>query len=51
MAGVLEAYRAILIYHTLPGPSIYYSAGVSILALVIGYWMFKRLEFQFADII
>jgi lipopolysaccharide transport system permease protein len=51
MAGVLEAYRAILIYHTLPGPSIYYSAGVSILALVIGYWVFKRLEFQFADII
>ena len=51
MAGVLEAYRAILLYDTLPGPSIYYSAGVSILALVIGFWIFKRLEFQFADII
>jgi lipopolysaccharide transport system permease protein len=51
MAGVLEAYRAILLYHTLPGPNIYYSAGVSVLALVIGYWVFKRLEFQFADII
>jgi lipopolysaccharide transport system permease protein len=51
MAGVLEAYRAILLYNTLPGPNIYYSAGVAILALVIGYWVFKRLEFQFADII
>jgi lipopolysaccharide transport system permease protein len=51
MAGVLEAYRAILLYNTLPGPHIYYSAGVSILFLVIGYWIFKRLEFQFADII
>jgi lipopolysaccharide transport system permease protein len=51
MAGVLEAYRAILLYHTLPGPTIYYSAGVAILALVLGYWVFKRLEFQFADII
>jgi lipopolysaccharide transport system permease protein len=51
MAGVLEAYRAILLYHTLPGQHIYYSAGVAIIALVIGYWIFKRLEFQFADII
>jgi lipopolysaccharide transport system permease protein len=51
MAGVLEAYRAILLYHTLPGPSIYYSAGVALIILVFGYWVFKRLEFQFADII
>jgi lipopolysaccharide transport system permease protein len=51
MAGVLEGYRAILLYNTLPGQSIYYSAGVSILFLLLGYWIFKRLEFQFADII
>jgi lipopolysaccharide transport system permease protein len=51
MVAVLEAYRAILLYNTLPGPQIFYSAGVSILILIIGYWVFKRLEFQFADII
>lgn len=51
MAGVLDAYRAILLYHELPGPSIFYSAGVALLVLVLGYLVFKRAEFQFADVI
>jgi lipopolysaccharide transport system permease protein len=51
MAGILEAYRAILLYHQLPDPSIFISAGVAILVLALGYSVFKRAEFQFADII
>jgi lipopolysaccharide transport system permease protein len=51
MAGVLEAYRSVLLYHSLPGPNIYLSAGVALLVLALGYWLFKRAEFQFADII
>jgi lipopolysaccharide transport system permease protein len=51
MAGVLEAYRAVLLYHNLPGQNLYISAGVAIVVLALGYWLFKRAEFQFADII
>lgn len=51
MAGILEAYRAVLLYQTLPG---FYLVAASLVALVIflaGYWFFKRVEFQFADIV
>ncbi len=52
MAGVLEAYRAVLLYHKTPDAmNILLSAVVALLILVIGYWLFKRAEFQFADII
>jgi len=51
MAGVLEAYRAILLYQTIPGANIFISAGMAVFVLAIGYWLFKRAEFQFADII
>jgi lipopolysaccharide transport system permease protein len=51
MVGVLDAYRAILLHQTLPDKSIFVSIGFAILALVLGYWLFKRAEFQFADII
>jgi lipopolysaccharide transport system permease protein len=51
MAGVLESYRAILLYRQPPDVSVLISAGVSILMLFIGYWLFKRVEFQFADVI
>ena len=51
MAGVIEAYRAVLLNQTLPGPYFLLSAGVAVLALVFGYWFFKRVEFQFADVV
>lgn len=51
MAGILESYRAILLYRELPDTSVLISAGVAIIVLLIGYWLFKRVEFQFADII
>jgi lipopolysaccharide transport system permease protein len=51
MAGVLEGYRAILLYQNLPGTSLLFSAGVALLILVLGYLLFKRVEFQFADVI
>ena len=51
MVGVLDAYRNILLYRSFPAPSIFISAGVAILLLTFGYWLFKRVEFQFADII
>ncbi|MFN8487841.1 MAG: ABC transporter permease [Caldilineaceae bacterium] len=51
MAGVLEAYRAVLLYKTLPGAYLWTSGLVALVIVVAGYWFFKRVEFQFADII
>lgn len=51
MAGVLEAYRSVILYQQLPGSYIFLSSGVALLLFLIGYWFFKRVEFQFADVI
>lgn len=51
MAGILEAYRAILLYQTLPGYPLLVSGIEALLILAFGYWLFKRVEFQFADIV
>lgn len=51
MAGILEGYRAVLLFHTMPPPSLYISAAVALIVLVFGYVFFKRVEFHFADIV
>jgi lipopolysaccharide transport system permease protein len=51
MAGILESYRAVLLYQTLPGYYLLQAGLVSFLILVAGYWFFKRVEFLFADIV
>jgi lipopolysaccharide transport system permease protein len=51
MAGVIEAYRSVLLHQEMPGISFSISAGIAIVILLIGYWFFKRVEFNFADVI
>jgi len=51
MAGILESYRAIILYQELPGYYLLISIGMAVITLVIGYWFFKRVEFQFADVV
>jgi lipopolysaccharide transport system permease protein len=51
MAGIIEAYRSILLYQELPGPYFALSSIVSVFTLLFGYWFFKRVEFQFADVV
>lgn len=51
MAGILETYRNILLYGEPPGAYLIPSAITSFLVLFFGYWLFKRLEFLFADIV
>lgn len=51
MAGILEAYRDVIIHGALPGSYLYLSVGISIFVLMIGFWFFKRVEPQFADIV
>ena len=51
MNGIIEAYRDVLLRSQYPGPYLLSSMGISLLIFVIGYWFFKRVEFQFADIV
>ena len=51
MAGVLEAYRDVLLNRQWPGAYLIPSALAALAVLLIGYWFFKRVEFQFADIV
>jgi lipopolysaccharide transport system permease protein len=51
MAGIIEAYRAILLYQRVPGSYLLLSMVVALVALLIGYWLFKLLEAQFADVV
>jgi lipopolysaccharide transport system permease protein len=51
MAGILEAYRAVVLYREIPGYYIFISFGMAASLFLIGYWFFKRVEFQFADVV
>jgi lipopolysaccharide transport system permease protein len=51
MAGVLEAYRDILLNSRAPGPYLVPSAVISAIIFVVGFWFFKKVEFQIADIV
>ncbi|HMN30113.1 MAG TPA: ABC transporter permease [Caldilineaceae bacterium] len=51
MAGVIEAYRSVLLQQQLPGAYLSISACAAIIVFLVGYWLFKRLEFQFADVV
>jgi len=51
MAGILEAYRAVLLYQKFPGESLIIAGLESLVLLILGYWFFKRVEYKFADII
>jgi lipopolysaccharide transport system permease protein len=51
MAGIIEAYRAIILYQRVPGYYFLISIGMAVILFWIGYWFFKRVEFQFADVV
>jgi lipopolysaccharide transport system permease protein len=51
MAGIITAYRAVLLDGQLPGPYLAVAGVISLVIFVAGYWFFKRVEFQFADIV
>lgn len=51
MAGILVGYRDVLLNGSPPGLYFLPSIIEAIFILVAGYWFFKRVEFQFADII
>ncbi len=51
MAGVTAAFRDVLLEGQLPGPYLAQAALVALLVFLAGYWFFKRVEFQIADIV
>jgi lipopolysaccharide transport system permease protein len=51
MAGVIEAYRSVMLYGTAPAPTFFISIAMAVLVLFLGLFVFKKVEVQFADII
>ncbi|HSH00915.1 MAG TPA: ABC transporter permease [Anaerolineae bacterium] len=52
MAGILEAYRAVWLYGQWPdSSSLLLSATISFFLLIFGYFFFKRVEINFADVV
>jgi lipopolysaccharide transport system permease protein len=51
MAGILQSYRDVLLLSAPPGHYLGYAALSSITIFLLGYWLFKRVESTFADII
>ena len=51
MVSVIESYRSILLRGELPVPELLGAGLISLAVFIIGYWFFKRMEFQFADIV
>lgn len=51
MNGIIEAYRDVLLRSQLPGGYLMPAVVVAAAAFVFGYRFFKRVEFQFADIV
>ncbi|MEZ4867707.1 MAG: ABC transporter permease [Caldilineaceae bacterium] len=51
MAGILEAYRAVLLDGNPPGLHLMLSGSMALIIAAAGYWFFKRTEFQFADVV
>jgi lipopolysaccharide transport system permease protein len=50
MTGIIEAYRSVLLYGTLPDPALFGPAAALAIVLLPAAWLlFHRLEFQFAE--
>ena len=52
MVGIIDAYHQVILYHNHPN-FLYLSISllVSLLLFNGGYWLFKKMEFKFADVI
>lgn len=51
MAGIITAYRDVLLYESLPGYYLLTAGLISLISLVAGYLFFKAVEFKFADVV
>jgi homopolymeric O-antigen transport system permease protein len=49
MTGIIEAYRSVLLYGTLPPASFWPALAATVILLPAAWLLFHRLEFQFAE--
>lgn len=51
MAGILTAYREVLLNQQAPGSYFLLAAVISTVVFLAGYWFFRRVELRFADVV
>jgi lipopolysaccharide transport system permease protein len=51
MVGIIEGHRAILLRGEAPDDSLLVAGAMSVVIFAIGYAVFKKVEFKFADIV
>lgn len=51
MVGIIESYRDLLLRGRMPDTYLLAAAVVATAVFVAGYWLFKRVEYRFADIV
>jgi lipopolysaccharide transport system permease protein len=51
LAGLIEAYRNVLLEQRPPGDGFVMATVIAVVTFIVGYWFFKRVEPQFADIV
>ncbi len=51
MAGIIVGYRDVLLNGTPPGTYLLPAVVISTITLIVGYWFFKRVEPELADIV
>jgi lipopolysaccharide transport system permease protein len=51
MAGILTAYREVILYQQAPGPYFLVAVALSLVTFVGGYWFFHKVEPRFADVV
>jgi lipopolysaccharide transport system permease protein len=51
MAGILTAYRDVVLYQQMPGPYFLLATVLSLATFVAGYWFFRKVQRRFADVV
>jgi lipopolysaccharide transport system permease protein len=51
MAGILTAYRDVILFQQAPGAYFWLATVLSALTFLLGYWFFRKVEPRFADVV
>ncbi len=51
MSAIIESYRNVILHNEGLNEFFWIAAIISVTVLMFGYWLFKRLEFRFADVV
>lgn len=51
MSAIIESYRNVILHSEGLNEYFWVAAIISVTVLLFGYWLFKRLEFRFADVV